>query len=72
MSTRINLEHVRVRLMGITDLNKIHDHVPLTAITDEVTRQIVDKPIVNGLICEFDGVLEEVIALVQFIPEEQV
>ena len=55
-----------------THLDEVHDHVPLTAVTDEVPREVVDQPIIDGLIGELDSVLQEVVALVELIPEEQV
>jgi len=53
-------------------LEDIDDHVPLTTITDEIVRQEVHQPIIEGLVGVFNREFEVVVRLVQLVPEEQV
>ena len=53
-------------------LEDIDDHVPLTAITDEIVRQEVHQSIVERLVGVLNGKFEVVVGLVQLVPEEQV
>ena len=53
-------------------LKDIDDHIPLTAIADEVIRQKVHQTVIKRLVGVLNGEFEVVVGLVQFIPEEQV
>ena len=57
---------------GRTDLEQVHDHVPLAAITDQLVSEVLDQTVVNGQFCVLDGELEVVVGLVQLVPEEDV
>ena len=55
-----------------TDLEQVHDHVPLAAIANELVSEILDEAVVDGELGVLDGKFEVVVGLVQLVPEEEV
>lgn len=55
-----------------THLDEVDNHIPLATVADEVSRQVANQPVVNGSVGKLDGVLQEVVAFVQLVPEVQV
>ena len=55
-----------------TDLEQVHDHVPLAAIANELVGEILDEAVVDGELGVLDGKFEVVVGLVQLVPEEEV
>ena len=53
-------------------LQKIDSHVPLTAIADDIARQMAHETVVERDVGMLDRQLEVIIGLVQLVPEEQV
>jgi hypothetical protein len=53
-------------------LEQIDNHVPLTAVANEVIREEVDQAIIDGQVRILDRKLEVIVRLVQLIPEEEV
>ena len=53
-------------------LDQIDCHIPLATITDKVSREMADEPIVNWEAGMLDGQLKIVICFVEFVPEEQI
>jgi hypothetical protein len=60
-----------VRHMEV-DLKQVHDHIPLSTVTNQVTGQVIDEAVVERPVSKLDSQLEVVIGLVQLIPEEEV
>ena len=55
-----------------TDLEQVHDHVPLAAIANELVGEILDEAVVDGELGVLDGKFEVVVGLVQLVPEEEI
>lgn len=47
-------------------------HVPLTTVGNEIAREMVDEPVIDGKVRVLNHELEIIIRLVQFVPEEQI
>ena len=56
----------------ICHLKYVNSHVPLSAITDHVTREVINEAILKWTSSFLDGQLKVVIGLVQLIPEKYV
>ena len=57
---------------GSTDLEEVHDHVPLAAIADELVSKVLDEAVIDGELGILNGKFEVVVGLVQLVPEEEV
>ena len=53
-------------------LDEALEHVPLTAVADGVGQQVGNEPTVERLVERVENVLEEPVALLEFVPKERV
>lgn len=53
-------------------LEEVESHVPLATVGDGLIGEVNNGTVINGLVCELDGKLEIVVALVEFVAHEQV
>ena len=49
-------------------LEEVDGHIPLSAVGDEVGGEEADEAVVERTVCELDGLLEVVVAFVEFVP----
>jgi hypothetical protein len=53
-------------------LNQVNGHVPLAAVADNVSRQMINQPIIYGEICVLNREFEEIVRFVEFVPKEEI
>jgi hypothetical protein len=66
---RVRVQHLRHQPVL---LDQVVHHIPLAAIADGVGEHSLHQPALQVLVGQVDDVLQEVVGLLELVPEEQV